>query len=183
MACEVARGQPLRSTCSSLKLKAFPIHNSHLKIKMFKTHVDWWISSGMFRVFTWFYPLYTGNSMELSQSMRNLTSGRWMWPLQAAWKACRKCPTFCVTHGAGDTTMAMAPRIHDAMAMEKTLADVCFIVYLLIMIISCISWSWKISWRRIWYSRIFIEIWISPSCSLVGRRFFNYIYITLYKNG
>jgi hypothetical protein len=68
-------------------------------------------------------------------------------------------------------------------AMEKTLADVCFIVYLLIMIISCISWSWKISWRRIWYSRIFIEIWISPSCSLVGRRFFNYIYITLYKNG
>ena len=72
--------------------------------------------------------------MELSQSMRNLTSGRWMWPLQAAWKACRKCPTFCVTHGAGGTTMAMAPRMmqrgeFEPLAMEKTLADVCFIVY------------------------------------------------------
>ena len=80
--------------------------------------------------------------MELSQSMRNLTSGRWMWPLQAAWKACRKCPTFCVTHGAGDTTMAMAPRIHVAMGNGKdtcrclfhcVLTDYDYFLHLLVM--------------------------------------------------
>ena len=54
------------------------------------------------------YLLSTGNRHK--QWAILLTDGRWMWPLRAAWKACRKCLTFCVMHGAGGTTMAMAPR-------------------------------------------------------------------------